>query len=96
MRRIAIISSVSLTAIAATTGLALWLNQPSYDEIADSCTQALQDRPAGDKAKPDACDGLTQDDYNTLLMSHVMDSLGWTDEDGNFDKNKMLEDSLND
>ncbi|MFE7033613.1 hypothetical protein ACFU9Y_25175 [Streptomyces sp. NPDC057621] len=96
MRHIAIIGSAAVTTIAAATGLTIWLSQPSYDDIANNCAQALKDRPAGDKAKPDACGGLKQDDYDALLMSHVIDGLGWTDEDGNVDRNKMLEDAPTD
>jgi hypothetical protein len=29
-------------------------------------------------------------------MNQVMDNEGWLDEDGDFDKNKMLEDTLDD
>lgn len=69
----------------------------SYDEIAEDCVAALKERKAGDKSKPEACEGLKDDDYQALLMSHVLrDELGWVDEEGNVDKGKMLEDALED
>ncbi|MGW1669017.1 hypothetical protein [Streptomyces sp. NPDC002324] len=68
----------------------------SYDEIGEDCVAALKDRADGDKEKPEACEGLKEDDYQALLMSQTIDDLGWTDDEGNFDKNKMLEDTLDD
>lgn len=65
----------------------------SYDDVVADCTQALKDRAEGEKAKPDACKDVKQDDYDALLMSKTLDDLGWTDDEGNFDKNKMLDDA---
>jgi hypothetical protein len=95
-RIIAIISATAVAVAGAITGLVVWLSQPSYDDIARACVKALKVRPEGDKAKPKACNGLKEDDYQTLLMAQVIDDLGWTDDEGNFDKNKMLDDTLND
>lgn len=69
---------------------------PTYDESVELCRTALIERPEGEKAKPKACEPLKEDDYDTVNMSVVIDRLGWTDEDGNFDRNKMLEDAAND
>ena len=68
----------------------------SYDQIGEECVAALKERPKGDKAKPEACEGLKDKDYQALLMSQTIDDLGWTDDEGNFDENKMLEDALED
>lgn len=69
-------------------------SEKSQDEIAKDCVAALKARPDGDKAKPKDCEGLSDDDYQTLLMSHVLqDDLGWVDGDGNVDKEKMLDDA---
>ncbi|WP_341485495.1 hypothetical protein WJ438_40785 (plasmid) [Streptomyces sp. GD-15H] len=95
-RTIAILAAAVIAVAGAVTGLVIWLSQPSYDDIADNCVAALTERADGDTAKPEACDGLTEDDYDALVLSHVLGDLGWTDDEGNFDKNKMLEDTLND
>ncbi|CAM5718334.1 hypothetical protein [Streptomyces fumanus] len=66
----------------------------SQDEIAKDCVAALKARAEGDKGKPKDCEGLGDDDYDALLMSHVLtDDLGWVDEDGNVDREKMLDDA---
>jgi hypothetical protein len=85
-----LLAAACLLLAAATTGCS-----KSYDEIAEDCVAALKDRKPGDESKPDACEGLKKDDYDALVISHVLrDELGWIDEDGNVDKNKMLEDAL--
>ncbi|MFE6629826.1 MULTISPECIES: hypothetical protein [Streptomyces] len=93
-RTIAVRAAAAVAVAGAVAGLVIWLSQPSYDEIADNCVAALKDRVEGDKGKPAACDGLKEDDYNALVLSHVLGDLGWTDDDGRFDENKMLEDTL--
>lgn len=88
----------------ATTALAAVLllggagcsEEPSYEEIAEQCVAALKDRAPGVKAKPSECDGLKEDDYSALLLDGTLDDLGWTDENGEFDENKMLDDVLED
>lgn len=88
--------SAATTVAAGIGGLVFWLTQPTYDDHVKDCMQAVKERAEGDKSKPAACDELKKDDYTAVVMNQVMDDLGWTDEDGNFDKNKMLEDGLND
>lgn len=90
-RTILIIASVAAVVIAGIAFTVWRINTPSYGTIANNCVAALKERAHGDKAKPAACDGLKQDDYDALLMSQIMGDLGWTDEDGNFDKNRMLD-----
>ncbi|GHJ19094.1 hypothetical protein TPA0909_07080 [Streptomyces albus] len=66
--------------------------QPSYEDIVKDCRQALFEQFKADvKGKPDACKDVTKDDYMAIAMDVSLDDLGWTDEDGKFDKNKMLE-----
>jgi hypothetical protein len=89
MRRTAVLLATVLLLAGAAAGCS-----KSYDDTVSDCTQALKDRPKGDKAKPGACKDVKQDDYDALLMAHVLDDLGWVDEDGNVDKNEMLEDAL--
>ncbi|MGW7262403.1 hypothetical protein [Streptomyces sp. NPDC054842] len=45
-------------------------------------------KQAGGKKRPEACEPLLEDDYNTLLMAEAIDASGWTDEDGQFNKLK--------
>lgn len=45
----------------------------------------------GGSGRPEACQSLSEDDYTALLTATALDSLGWTDEDGRFDKLKMAE-----
>ncbi|MCX4615913.1 hypothetical protein ACFWAN_00500 [Streptomyces mirabilis] len=40
---------------------------------------------ADGKGKPSACSDVKKDDYDALVLSSVIDALGWTDKDGNFD-----------
>ncbi|MGW0869932.1 hypothetical protein ACWD3Z_05500 [Streptomyces sp. NPDC002740] len=98
MRRTTALISAGAVAVAGTiTGLIIWLAQPSYDDIVKDCQKALAAQSeAGGKGKPDACDEVKDDDYTALVFSNTIGDLGWTDEDGNFDENKMIEDSLND
>ncbi|RMB80103.1 hypothetical protein [Streptomyces shenzhenensis] len=88
MRRATALLAAALLLGGGTAGCS---DSKSYDEIVKDCTQALKGRPEGEKTKPDACKGVHADDYDALLMSQVIDDLGWTDEDGNVDKNKMLD-----
>jgi hypothetical protein len=47
----------------------------------------------GEKDRPKACEPLSKDDYRLLLMANAIADLGWTDEDGQFDKLKMVKGS---
>ncbi|MGW0626448.1 hypothetical protein [Streptomyces sp. NPDC002758] len=84
----------ALAAALIAIGVVSCSNEKSQDEIAKDCVAALKVRADGDKKKPKDCEGLSEDDYQTLLMSHVLtDDLGWVDEDGNVDREKMLDDA---
>lgn len=76
--------------IVLLAGLAVGCSQ-SYDEMANDCLAALKARPDGDTSKPSECEGLKRKDYTALVASVAIDDLGWTDEDGKFDKGKMLD-----
>ncbi|WP_432010163.1 hypothetical protein [Streptomyces cucumeris] len=88
------------TTAAATLAAGLLLTAcssgPSQEEIAKQCVAALKDRAEGDKSRPSACKGLSEDDYNTLVIGQAIDDTGWIGEDGEVDKNKMLDDLLDD
>lgn len=76
---------------AAALLLATGCGKPQAD-IADDCAQALA-KLHKVTAKPAACEDLNEDDYQTLLMGHILDDNGWTNENGDFDINKLLEDT---
>ncbi|WP_409054873.1 hypothetical protein [Streptomyces sp. SYP-A7185] len=65
-RRTIIIVAAITAAVLAVGGGVYWLSRPSYNDIADNCIAALKERPKDDKAKPEACDGLTEEDYSTI------------------------------
>lgn len=65
----------------------------SYDETVNDCVAALKERPAADDAKPDACEGVKEDDYTELTISQHLKDSGWVDENGDVDMGKVLEDA---
>ncbi|MFC0844457.1 hypothetical protein ACFH04_12190 [Streptomyces noboritoensis] len=82
----------SLAVLCAAALAACGSDKPSDDEIAHNCAKAVKERAEGDKSKPAACNGLGDDDYTALLVSKSMDDLGWLDDNGDFDPNRMLSD----
>ncbi|SED26688.1 hypothetical protein SAMN05216532_4003 [Streptomyces sp. 2231.1] len=95
-RKTTLITAAAVTVVALIAGLAYWLAQPSYDDIVKGCRSALAaqgDREG--KGRPAACNEVRADDYDALVLDAALDHLGWTDKDGNFDKQKMI-DSLDD
>lgn len=82
----------TFTVAALAAGLLLGATGCStYDDHVQHCMKAIKARPAGDKTKPAPCEPLKDDDYTLIVMSTVVDGLGWTDEDGRVDPNKMLQ-----
>ena len=66
-----------------------------YDSVAKDAFDMLDKKTKeGGKGRPKGCGSLSEDDYTKLLTAKAIDGLGWTDEDGRFDKLKMVE-SLN-
>ncbi|MEV8353206.1 hypothetical protein ACFVTT_33935 [Streptomyces niveus] len=66
---------------------------PSYEEVTKRCADALKAQYAADgEGKPDECKDVKKDDYAALVASAAAEDLGWLDEDGEFDENKMLDD----
>lgn len=68
--RTAVITAAVIIAagIAATVW---WITRPSYDDMVKDCQKALG--PSATKThRPDACKGLKQDDYDTLLMAWTL------------------------
>lgn len=96
MRRTHLIAII-IAAVLALGGGTWWLTQPSYDDIVKGCQQALKAQfKADEKGKPEACNDVKEDDFTALVANAAMDDLGWLDEDGRFDENKMMEDTLDD
>jgi hypothetical protein len=62
----------------------------SYSDKAEACARAIAARPAGDSAKPKACEAITDDDYATLNEAHELRSAGVVDDNGNVDLDKLL------
>ncbi|MGV9239497.1 hypothetical protein [Streptomyces nigra] len=56
----------------------------SFDKLESKTKAATEDRP-------EECEGLSEDDYTVLVTAKAIDGLGWTDEDGEFDKTRMLD-----
>jgi hypothetical protein len=61
-----------------------------YETVAKDAHDTLERKTEeGGKDRPEACEPLSEDDYTVLLMAKSMNGLGWTNEDGEFDKLKM-------
>lgn len=84
------LTTATLTAALLITGLASCGSPPTQDEIATACVKALKARANGDTSKPKDCDGLTEDNYTTLVMSQVLTDEGYVDKDGNVNYDKLL------
>lgn len=57
----------------------------------DAADKVEEKTEEGRESRPEACGPLSEDDYTTLVMAKAIDGLGWTGEDGRFDKLKMVE-----
>lgn len=63
-----------------------------YEGLAKDAFDTVEKKTKeGGKGRPEACEPLSGDDYTVLLMATAIDGLGWTGEDGEFDKLKMVE-----
>lgn len=91
-RTIAIAVSAAVLALGGVT-TAVWMNGgESYDDTVKACQKALAAQYKADgKGKPTACNDVKDDDYDALVLNAAMGDLGWLDDDGQFDKNKMIE-----
>ncbi|MFJ1869950.1 hypothetical protein [Streptomyces chartreusis] len=84
-----ITAALVLVAGLAVTG---WLIvRPTYDETVNTCIAALKDRTEGDKAKPDACDGVKEDDYTLIEMHQILDKQGVWNDDGSVNMEQLLD-----
>lgn len=71
MHRTTTIAALTLLAALTLAGCG-----KSDAEIQDDCYQAIGERAAGDKSKPKACEALSDDDYQTLLLGWVLKQEG--------------------
>ncbi|MFI6854500.1 hypothetical protein [Streptomyces sp. NPDC050416] len=63
-----------------------------YEGVARDALDTVEKKTKeGGKDRPEACEPLSKDDYTALLTAKAIDGLGWTDNDGQFDKLKMVE-----
>lgn len=92
MRNRPVILVISLLVVAGVAATVWAFLRPTYGDTVSSCEKALAARAEGDKAKPDACDGLKQDDYDALLVGQVLKDGGVVDEDGNVDLRRLADD----
>lgn len=58
------------------------------EEAADTVTGKSEE--AGG-TRPKACEPLSEDEFTVLVMAKTISGLGWTDEEGQFNKLKMAE-----
>ncbi|MFE9003133.1 hypothetical protein ACFYOY_13470 [Streptomyces sp. NPDC007875] len=84
-----------ITAICLATGLALVgcsSDKPSQDELVPGCLKALRADPeASATHRPDACKGLTEDNYKLVLMNSILRDEGAIDENGDVDPEWLLD-----
>lgn len=59
-------------------------SERSQDEIAADCRPALSSE-ATKTDRPKECEGLTQENYDALLMHWILEQQGVLDKDGNVD-----------
>lgn len=72
-RRTAWIIVGAIVAALAIVTTVLWTNGRSYDDTVAACKQALEAQTkAGGSGRPDACDGVKQDDYDALVVGAVL------------------------
>lgn len=84
MRNRPVIIVIALV-IAAGIGATVWaFARTTYDEHVQNCEKALT-KSATKTDRPDACEELSQDDYDTLLMGwaleNAMDGMSKKDRD---------------
>lgn len=83
-RRTLIILAAIAAAVLAIGGGAYWLSRPSYDDHVKSCGKAMTSS-ATKTDRPAACEELSQEDYEIVLMGwtveHAIDKMSKKDRD---------------
>ncbi|MET8766335.1 hypothetical protein [Streptomyces sp. NPDC004658] len=85
MRRQKLVITIAALVIAAGAAVAVWMMvRPSYDDMVKDCQKSLTSS-ATKTHRPEACKGLKQDDYDTLLMAwtlkHALKEMPQDDQD---------------
>jgi len=81
--------TAALLALAALTAAC----GKSEEEIATDCQKALAAGEHATKAdRPEACEGLPQDDYDALVMSQALKDSGTINDNGDVDLGELLDD----
>ncbi|WP_171117806.1 MULTISPECIES: hypothetical protein [unclassified Streptomyces] len=86
-RTAAVAALFALAALTAACG-------KSEEEIAEDCQKVLATTTVDLKDdRPEACEGLSQDDYEALVFSQRLQDSGLIDENGDVDMSELLDDS---
>jgi outer membrane murein-binding lipoprotein Lpp len=65
--------------LASALLLAACSSEPTYDQAAEQCSAAVKALPAGaqrNDPRPKACERLTEQDYNLIFASKVLQDKG--------------------
>ncbi|MEV8595218.1 hypothetical protein [Streptomyces sp. NPDC052012] len=85
-----IVGSLVVVVAVALGGWLLF--RPTYDDVVEDCIAAIEERPKGDRSKPEACDGVKEDDYSLIDFHEHLDDQGVWNEDGSVNLENLLED----
>lgn len=92
------VKAVKRAAVVGVAVLALSLTGcgPSYEEKIEECRSAMAAHdfdaaPLSEGERLPACEGIEGDDYRALVMESSLDRLGWLNDEGRFDRGKMLD-----
>lgn len=72
----------------------------SYDDKVKACSSAMHEHdfdahPLAEGQRLPACKDIKEKDYTAIVGNNVLGDLGWLDDDGNFDENKMRDSVTN-
>lgn len=76
--------------LLACLTLAACTSERTQDEIAADCRPALS-KKATKTDWPAECEGLTQENYDALLMHWILEQQGILDENGDVDMGELLD-----
>jgi hypothetical protein len=81
-RRTGWIIVAGIAAVLAIITTVVWMTGRSYEDTVADCKKALAAQAAaGGSGKPDACDGVKEDDYDALVIGNVLDNMPKKDQD---------------
>jgi hypothetical protein len=81
-RRTGWIIVAGIAAVLVVVTAVVWMNGDSYQDTVANCKEALAAQTAaGGSGKPDACDGVKEDDYDALVIGNVLDNMPKKDKD---------------